>query len=246
MPSVSSSPVASVGFLAPMPSELRPLVPRLGLSREGKDHRAWHTGRLGDVALVATTTGIGTARATEAATRLLEWYRVDHVVVTGVAGGLSREAPVGSVVVPETVVDARGTTFRPTPLDGGPGRGSLLTTDELIKDRERLDDLVRRGFVAVDMETAAVAAVCEAASVPWSVYRGISDDAFDPGVDDAVLGLTRPDGSADLGRVARFVLARPSRVRLLARLGKDLSTATKRAADAAASALERSRRPERG
>ena len=239
---MTAAPVTSVGFLAPMPSELRPLVRRLHLGRGAKGDGAWHSGRLGAATVVATTTGIGTASAARATEHLLAERRVDHIVVIGVAGGLAEGIGVGDVVIPDTVVDDAGAVFHPAPMDGGPTKGRLFTTDDFIKDRARLDDLARRGFVAIDMETAAVAAVCESAGVPWSVYRGISDDAFDPAVDDDVFGLTRPDGSADLARVARFVLARPSRVRLLARLARDLGAATKGAADAAVAALERSTR----
>lgn len=231
--------LATIGFLAPMPPELRPLARRLRLTRSGRGADAWHTGRIGSAAVVAATTGIGTARARRATERLLEVHRVDHVLVVGVAGGLARHVSVGDVVVPSSVVDAAGTTFQPAPLDGGPSEGRLLTTDDFIKDRQRLEALAEQGFAAIDMETAAVAAVCEAAGVPWSAYRGISDDAFDPAVGDDVLGMMRPDGSADLAQVARFVLGKPSRVRLLSRLARDLGVATRGAADAAIAACER-------
>ena len=62
-PTMTVAPVTSVGFLAPMPSELRPLVRRLHLGRGAKGDGAWHTGRLGAATVVATTTGIGTASA---------------------------------------------------------------------------------------------------------------------------------------------------------------------------------------
>ena len=52
--------------------------------------------------------------------------------------------------------------------------------------------MAAQGVVAVDMETAAVAAVCEAAACPWSVFRGISDYAGEGLVDDAIFAMTRP------------------------------------------------------
>ena len=236
---MSTAASTTIGFLAPMPSELRPLVRQLRLARPGRGPTAWHTGRLGAASVVASTTGIGTRRAVRATEALLEAHRVDHVVVVGVAGGLARHVAVGEVVVPEVVADAEGREFRPAPIDGEPGAGRLLTTDDFIKDRARLEALVEQGFSAIDMETAAIAKTCEDAGIPWSAYRGISDDAFDPAVGDDVLALARPDGSPDPLKAARYVLARPSRARLLARLARDLSAATSGAAQAAVAACLR-------
>ena len=89
------------------------------------------------------------------------------------------------------------------------------------------------------METAAIAAVCERRSCPWSVFRGISDHTNDGDIDQAVFGLTGPDGEARLGAVARFVLTQPWRIPQLARLARGLKLATDTAAAAAVSALER-------
>ena len=115
--------------------------------------------------------------------------------------------------------------------------GRLLTSDDFITDQEVLGGLRDDGATAIDMETAAIARVCEDQGCRWSVFRGISDDAFDPSVDEAILGLTRPDGSPDLGAVTRFVAGNPLRVRLLARLGRDLKAATTGAVTAALAAV---------
>jgi len=90
------------------------------------------------------------------------------------------------------------------------------------------------GVTALDMETAAVAAVCEARLVPWSVFRVISDMAGD--TDDSVLAMANPDGSANVPAVVRYLLPRPWRIFKLARLGRDAQAATNRAADAAIAA----------
>ncbi len=82
------------------------------------------------------------------------------------------------------------------------------------------------------METAAVAAVCEARRVPWSVFRGISDLAGDPAIDDALVGLAGSDGSANVGALTRYLLRHPGRVRHLNRLGKGMRAAAERAATA--------------
>ena len=52
------------GILAPMPSELRPVVKAFGLEKGRSGTLDGHVGRAGDADVVATTTGIGTALAT--------------------------------------------------------------------------------------------------------------------------------------------------------------------------------------
>jgi len=230
-----------IGMLAPMPSELRPLVKKLGLrpSRAPVGARV-HEGRSGSAAVVAATTGMGTAGAADAARRMLDAGGVDHVMVVGVAGGIDDRLAIGDVIRPGIVIDgASGAEFRPHPLSAQsdpPGEGTLHTSDEFIVDPERVAALRARGVIAMDMETAAVAAVCEERGCPWSVVRSISDRSSDGMADKDVFELANPDGSPNFRAVARFVARHPGRIPQLVRLGRDASVATNAAARAAAEA----------
>jgi len=113
----------------------------------------------------------------------------------------------------------------------------LWTTDELLLDPARHADLRAHGVVALDMETAAVAKVCEGRGVPWSVVRAISDRAGDGSVDAEILGLTHPDGRPNLSAVARYLLRHPGAVPRLVRLASGAKAATERAAETAINAL---------
>jgi adenosylhomocysteine nucleosidase len=237
-----------IGILAPMPSELRPVVKRLGLRpADGSPvGRVVHEGRVGDVDVVAAMTGMGPDAASAATRRMLDVGAVDHVLVVGIAGGIADGQAIGDVVPVGVVIDDRtGVEYRPHPLGSGaafPDRaGALHTSPDLITDPGRVAALRAQGVVALDMETAGVAAVCEERGVPWSVIRTISDRAGDGLADEAVFGLAHPDGSPDLRAVAAFVLRHPTRIPHLVRLGRDLATATGAAADAAATAIERCR-----
>ena len=75
------------------------------------------------------------------------------------------------------------------------------------------------------METAAVAAACERAGRPWSVFRAISDHTSDGTIDQAVFSMTGPDGEAKPAAVARFLLTQPWRIPQLARLARGLKLA---------------------
>jgi adenosylhomocysteine nucleosidase len=236
-----------IALLAPMRSELRPLVTRLSLRRSPPPPAARggrsYDGRAGTATVTATLTGIGTAAAARAAHRVLDSGPVDHVVVVGIAGGIDDGLAIGDLVVPRAVVDGRtGTAYRPHPLGEPPPAGArvsdgvLHTSDDLLVDPDAVGALAAQGVVALDMETAAIAAVCEDRDCPWSVFRAISDRSCDGMVDAAVAGLARPDGSPDLAAVARFVVWHPARVRDLVRLGRDARVAAHAAAAAAARA----------
>jgi adenosylhomocysteine nucleosidase len=221
--------VRRVGMLAPMTHELEPLARRLDLEGDGEEYR----GHAGDVEVVARLTTIGMAAAAAAAERLLG-DDVDWVMVVGIAGGVDRALAIGDLVVPAVVVDrASGRSFRAAPSGDGARRGTLSCGDDLIVDTAVLDRMAADGVVAVDMETAAVAMVCEAAERPWSVYRGISDFAGDGVIDDAFLAFTRPDGTSDPDALARYLEDNPERVPMLEQLGRDMVLAAEAAAEAA-------------
>jgi len=225
-------------ILAPMRSELMPLVRALSLKWSASGDRSLLAGGLGRMAIVATTTGIGTKAAAQTAERVLDSGPIRHLVVVGVAGGIGPSVDVGDLVVPQLVIDlSTGAQFQPNIIGDVEPRGKLATSDELVSDPAQAARLERQGVIAVDMETAAVAAVCERRQCPWSVFRAISDRADDGSTDPAVFGLAGPHGEPRLGAVARFVLANPKRIPQLARLAQGLSLATNVAATAAVSAL---------
>jgi nucleoside phosphorylase len=119
---------------------------------------------------------------------VLERGPFDHVMVVGIAGGLDPALPVGALMVPSQVrLYPDGPRYTPIPCPRTPA-GALMTTDGLFSDEEAWRAHPRDGFGAVDMEAAGVAEVCEAAGVPWSVYRGISDRPDEHIVDQASSG----------------------------------------------------------
>ena len=222
-----------VGLLAPMRQELAPLVRRLGLRRAEAD-TALYVGLAGDIEVVASLTGIGMRAAAAAAERLLDATKLDHLMVVGIAGGVDADQPIGSLIAPEVVVDgSTGREFRPVQLGELAPQGRLVSSDQLVTGRGKAAELKRSGVVGLDMETAAVAAVCGRRGCPWSVFRAISDRVTDQTTDAAVLALAGPDGGGDPGAVARYLLARPWRIVRLLRLAHGTLRATRVAADAA-------------
>jgi adenosylhomocysteine nucleosidase len=223
--------MTSPTLLAPMPSEFQPLAKALTLARGESGYR----GMAGAIELVAARTGIGTRLAAEATERLLDGAAVDHVMVVGIAGGMGA-SKVGDLIFPEVVVDkSSGAQYRPTPLGDVESRGRLVTHDDFDMQPAERDALVADGFIAVDMETAAVAGVCEQRGVQWSAVRAISDlVGVTPG---DVIGLANPDGTPNVGASIRYLVTKPWRIPRLVRLGLDARGAASGAADAAARLL---------
>lgn len=226
-----------VGLLAPMTHELAPLATMLGLVARSDDAGALHDAAADGTAFVATMTGIGMAPAADATHRVLD-DGADHVIVVGIAGGIGPDLEIGALVVPDAVIHGEtGRRYVPARIGDAPVGGLIRSGDDFLTDDAALDRLVAEGVVALDMETAAVAVVCEERGVPWSVFRAISDRPRDKLVDASVWEMTGPDGGADPDALRRYLDADPDARARLARMAADMETAVDVAARAALAAL---------
>ncbi len=83
-----------------MPQELSALLAQLD-TRHTQPHagRVFHHGELHGQPVVAVLCGIGKVAAATTTALLIERYRVERIVFTGVAGGLGRTVQVGDVVI---------------------------------------------------------------------------------------------------------------------------------------------------
>ena len=228
-----------IAVLAPMRSELEPLLKRLGLSQSPERGSGFFWGTVGGSEVVAALTGVGMRAGAQSAARIIEATSPDHLIVVGIAGGIGGSVAVGDLIVPDLVLNLdTGATLRPIPLGGCTPQGTLASSAALLESPEKARRLQDRGVVAIDMETAAIAEACELRGCAWSVFRAISDRADDGSTDAAVLGLADSDGSPNLAALARFVLAQPQRIPQLVRLARGMRAATRAAAGAAFAALE--------
>ena len=228
---------APIAFVCAMPRELKPLTKRLGLRRSELGGGRAREGSLDGRPVVAVVTGMGTRCAAAGMRRLLDTVTPSHVLVVGIAGAVEDSTPIGALVVPDRVIDhASGREHRHHLMGPGEGHGTLWTTD-VITPVSELPALRAGGVVALDMETAAIAAACEERRVPWTVFRAISDRATDGSVDDEVFHLSRQDGTPSPRAVFRYLLRHPRRIPGLVRMGRDAALAADRAGDAAIAAV---------
>jgi nucleoside phosphorylase len=218
-----------------MRPEIEPIVRRLDLADRGGGRV--YEGSLGALRVTAMLTEIGMANARAAARRILD-AGVEIVAVVGIAGSVDRSLAMGALIMPERVVErASGREHRPTFLGDHRGAGTLSCGDDLITSPETLDQMFDGGVIAVDMETAAVAAVCDDAGTPWSVFRAISDYAGSGFLDEELMALIESDGTAARAAMARYAEDHPDRIETLTQFAKDAELATDTAADAAVNAL---------
>ena len=196
------------------------------------------TGRLAGLDVVATAVGVGTRRAAETTERLFRSASVPLVIVVGIAGASAPHLQIADVVVPESVIHGpAGTTHTSTTSVARLDRkGTIRTHDDLLIEPEAVAGLHRQGIVAMDMETGAIAAVCEREGVPWAAFRAMSDTPERP-VDPASMTMLNPDGTPNIGASIRFMLRRPHRIPVLVRSGRDTAKACNSAAAAAIKAL---------
>ncbi len=214
--------------------ELRPLVKKLGLRKTELGGVRVSSGSLGVRRVVAIVTGMGTALAREGTERLLDAVEVDEVVVVGITGAVENETAIGTLILPEVVVNsATGAEYRPATKAEGVPHGKMWTTDGLTTDPDVLAELRALGVVSLDMETAAIAESCESRGIPWSVFRVISDRATDGSISEEVFHLSNQDGTPNKQAVARYFLKHPTHVSKMAELAKGAKLAADTAAETA-------------
>jgi adenosylhomocysteine nucleosidase len=144
------------------------------------------------------------------------------------------DLPVGTLLNPEIVIDhTSGREYHHRPPGDEPRAGKLMTTEGVHLDEELSRRFFAQGCLAVDMESAAVAEVCEAHGCDWSIYRCIGDRYFDGLLDERLLSMTKPDGSGDAEAIQRLLAAEPDLQAKLDQLTRDTTNAARLAAEAA-------------
>jgi nucleoside phosphorylase len=183
--------------------------------------------------------GVGPVAARALTERSLARFEADHVLISGIAGGLVPDLPIGTLVVPETVIDlATGRRHESAEVAGVERRGAVATTGRLVTERE-LDHLRSLGVLAIEMESSAVAAACEETGVPWTTLRVISDRPDRYSIDHALVSLLREDGTTDALSALKFVALHPRRVPGMVRLARDSSMASSKVARCTLAAINR-------
>jgi adenosylhomocysteine nucleosidase len=178
-----------------------------------------HAGKLDEQRIVVVETGVGRTAAQQATEDVIKLYQPQWVISAGFAGALSGVLQRGHILMPDKIIDLHSSPLhvgfqmdRKT-IDSTAGLhvGSLLTVDELIRDAEVKRDLhARFGAIACDMETMAVAQVCQAEQVRFLSVRVISDGIDDRLPEEVEHLLNQVSLAGKFGAATRAVFKRPS------------------------------------
>ena len=195
---------ADVGIVAAMPMEVAELLS--GLKKVWKYRSVSVPVTEGEYAgkIVAVAVGgMGRAAARRAAEVLIAGHRPRWLISAGFGGALNPAYSRNDLVVAREVIDREGSSYLvdPPPMVGASvqhATGRLLTVDQVVLRAVDKNEL-HRSFQAdlVDMESSAVATVCQEKMVRFLSIRVISDDAHSGLGSLEVAGvIMNPSGSA--------------------------------------------------
>ena len=192
-----------IGILAAMDKEVALLLPLLEEKKDVEfDGRKASVGRIGGNEVCVMKCGIGKVNSALNAFRLMEGFRPDIIINSGVAGGADASMCVGSLLIAteaayHDVWCGPGTDSGQ--IDGMPRRfvmdkelvdlcrtlpglvdaryGLICSGDRFISKEEEVD-FIKGEFpdaLACDMESASIAQACLDKNVPFAVVRVVSD-----------------------------------------------------------------------
>lgn len=136
------------------------------------------------------------------------------LVSFGIAGGLSRNLPPGTLLVADRVVT--DTDRYPANADwaemlgaraGAVYGGTVIVSN--VAEKARLG--VATGALAVDLESGPVACIAAEASIPFIALRAIADPAWH-GLPPAALIPLNAEGRPRLGPVLASITKRPGQI----------------------------------
>jgi adenosylhomocysteine nucleosidase len=205
--------------------------------------------QVGDRSFTVIGHGIGHKRASDVARRAFDQISGAELVIgTGVVGALSSGLKPGDLILADRVLALHpeaGSAEHVAAADKERVRdigrslamagiaystGALLTSHQVLKTgAEKRRAKESTGAIAVDMETAALAAEAVARGVPFLALRAVLDQ-----VDDDVFGAEIADegGAVRPGAAVSYLLRNPGAMLKVPQMLRNLSRATAAIADA--------------
>lgn len=127
--------------------------------------------------VVAAAGGMGAQCSEHTARALVERYRPELLISAGLGGALTPELRVGSIVVPELVIDAAsGAQFHCEWLAEGQTTTSLVTHADVADGHAKVALAHKFRASIVDMEAAGVARVAREKGIAFCCVKAISDE----------------------------------------------------------------------
>lgn len=204
----------SVGILVAMWEELNPLRKHWRLEWTGPGD--FFTGRFAGLRLQVALSGVGPKHARKAAQALVKQGEPELLLSLGYSGALKGHLQPGDTLHGHEIETLDGTIYR-NDLAGH----RLLSVAKLAPSKESKRQLAENHpeAHAVDMESAVLVEVAEAAGIPWRVLRVI----IDPLHSDLPINFNRcvsPKGQTAPAKLAREILSHPHKIPALVQFGR--------------------------
>ncbi|HKT70438.1 MAG TPA: hypothetical protein VJP83_13425 [Terriglobales bacterium] len=152
---------------------------------------------------VLVCAGIGAEAARRACEAVIRLYQPALVISVGLAGGLDVSARVGSLFIPNRLVDATDGSV----MEMAEGQGTLVSWNSVANVEQKKKLANAYGASAVDMEAAAVARGAVARKADFMAVKAISD-AYDFEFPDLERFIDS-DGRFRGGSLVMFAAIRP-------------------------------------
>lgn len=148
--------------------------------------------------VVVIRTGVGKVNAAMGTQSVVDAYKPDLVIHIGAAAGLDETLKPGEVVIPWGTIEwdldlsaiypktnNEHTVPLPDGIESYPAGSIIATGDTFIVDQGLASSIgVETHAICLDMESAAIAAVCSRNTVPCLIIKGITDRANNTSPDD--------------------------------------------------------------
>lgn len=176
------------------------------------------------LAVRAVETAIRAVSAAE-----LSASRLEAVVSTGFCGALDSNLKENEMVVGTEVLDLainERYICAPVVSDSNFTSGIVVTQDRIANTAAEKTSLAPCGAIAVDMESAAVAAHSKRANLPFACIKVVSDRA-DESFDWDLNNMRARDGRIARGKIGIYALTHPNKIAGLLRLRRRAGGAAK-------------------
>jgi len=196
-----------IGIIGATENEITPFTSSMSNIRTEKHAMlSFHKGKYLDIPIIALYCGVCKVNAAIAAQILIDKYQVTQIIVIGVAGAINEElhildTVISSEIAYHDVADEILTQYHPwmksiyfaadrdmlnaiSEANAGERSvviGRIVTGEAFIDQNGRKEIIEKYNPLCVDMETASIAHVCYANSIPFVAIRSISDTPHESG-----------------------------------------------------------------
>jgi adenosylhomocysteine nucleosidase len=213
-----------IGITFALPSESSDLVRQL---RQVENVDNLLSGKIGDRHVTIVHTGVSARNCNERLEILLHKARPQFVLTSGFAGAVNEQLGVGDLILAENFSDPNLLGLAREILRERKARAvKLFTSTSIIDSISERNEIARNsGAAAVDMETGAIVAVCNAHDTPLLSLRAISDSPREPFPAPPSVLFDVERGRTSYGRLFAYILRDPASIGRLLRFSREIARA---------------------